>query len=47
VLELGGKAPLLVLDDADLEQAAAEPSLAHSLTPDRSVCRPERIIVDE
>lgn len=44
VLELGGKAPLLVLDDADIEQAAAGAILAPSPTPDRSACPPSALL---
>lgn len=47
VLELGGKAPLLVLDDADLEQAAAG-ALFGSFANAGQICMStERIIVDE
>ncbi len=44
VLELGGKAPLLVLDDADIEQAAAGAVLAPSPTPGRSACPPSALL---
>ena len=40
LLELGGKSPLLVLDDADLDQRSRRPLSARSLIRARSACRP-------
>ena len=41
LLELGGKAPLIVLDDADLDEAVKpRPPSAPSCTRARSACRP-------
>ena len=39
-LELGGNAPFLVFDDADLDKAVAGASSASSATPGRSASRP-------
>ncbi|MXF47343.1 aldehyde dehydrogenase family protein [Raoultella sp. Lac2] len=47
VLELGGKAPLLVLDDADLEQAAAGALFGAFANAGQICMSTERIIVDE
>lgn len=47
VLELGGKAPLLVLDDADLEQAAAGAIFGAFANAGQICMSTERIIVDE
>jgi benzaldehyde dehydrogenase (NAD) len=47
VLELGGKAPLLVLDDADLEQAAHAASFGAFMHQGQICMSTERIIVDE
>ena len=46
VLELGGKAPLLVLDDADLEQAAAGAIFGAFANAGQICMSTERIIVD-
>ena len=46
VLELGGKAPLLVLDDADLEQAAAGAIFGAFANAGQICMSAERIIVD-
>lgn len=46
VLELGGKAPLLVLDDADLEQAAAGAVFGAFANAGQICMSTERIIVD-
>ena len=40
LLELGGKAPLVVLDDADLDEAARPPTSGPSCIRARSACRP-------
>ena len=47
VLELGGKAPLLVLDDADIEQAAAGAAFGGFANAGQICMSTERIIVDE
>ena len=47
VLELGGKAPLLVLDDADIEQAAAGATFGAFANAGQICMSTERIIVDE
>lgn len=46
VLELGGKAPLLVLDDADIEQAAAGAIFGAFANTGQICMSTERIIVD-
>ena len=46
VLELGGKAPLLVLDDADIEQAAAGATFGAFANAGQICMSTERIIVD-
>ena len=46
VLELGGKAPMLVLDDADLEQAAAGAIFGAFANAGQICMSTERIIVD-
>ncbi len=46
VLELGGKAPLLVLDDADIEQAAAGAVFGAFANAGQICMSTERIIVD-
>ncbi|EMH4161176.1 aldehyde dehydrogenase [Pluralibacter gergoviae] len=47
VLELGGKAPLLVLDDADIEQAAAGAVFGGYANAGQICMSTERIIVDD
>ena len=47
VLELGGKAPLIVLDDADLDAAVNGAAFGAFANTGRSACRTERIIVDD
>jgi acyl-CoA reductase-like NAD-dependent aldehyde dehydrogenase len=47
LLELGGKAPFLVLDDADLDQAAAAAAFGAFLNQGQICMSTERIIVDE
>lgn len=47
LLELGGKSPLLVLDDADLDQAAAAASFGAYINSGQVCMATERIIVDE
>ncbi|MEX3019640.1 aldehyde dehydrogenase [Kluyvera sp. STS39-E] len=47
VLELGGKAPLLVLDDADIEQAAAGATFGAFANAGQICMSTERIIVDK
>ncbi|KOQ96130.1 aldehyde dehydrogenase [Pluralibacter gergoviae] len=47
VLELGGKAPLLVLDDADVEEAAAGANFGAFANAGQICMSTERIIVDE
>lgn len=46
VLELGGKAPLLVLDDADLAEAAAAASFGAFMNQGEICMSTERLIVD-
>ncbi|MBV9819279.1 MAG: aldehyde dehydrogenase family protein [Solirubrobacterales bacterium] len=46
LLELGGKAPLLVLDDADLEAAAAAASFGAFMNSGQICMSTERIVVD-
>ncbi|MBQ0825388.1 aldehyde dehydrogenase [Streptomyces tagetis] len=46
VLELGGKAPLLVLDDADLEEAAAAASFGAFMNQGEICMSTERIVVE-
>ncbi len=47
LLELGGKAPLLVLDDADLDGAAAGANFGAFMNQGQICMSTERIIVDE
>lgn len=47
ILELGGKAPLLVLNDADLQQAAAGAIFGAFANAGQICMSTERIIVDE
>jgi acyl-CoA reductase-like NAD-dependent aldehyde dehydrogenase len=47
LLELGGKAPFLVLDDADLDQAAAAAAFGAFLNQGQICMSTERFIVDE
>jgi acyl-CoA reductase-like NAD-dependent aldehyde dehydrogenase len=47
LLELGGKAPLLVLDDADLEEAARAAAFGAFMNQGQICMSTERIIVDE
>ena len=47
VLELGGKAPLLVLDDADLDAAVAAAAFAAFANSGQICMSTERLIVDE
>lgn len=47
LLELGGKAPLVVLDDADLEAAAAASSFGSFLYQGQICMTTERIVVDD
>ncbi len=47
LLELGGKAPFLVLDDADLDAAAAGASFGAFMNQGQICMSTERIIVDE
>ena len=47
LLELGGKAPLLVLDDADLDEAAAAAAFGAFMNQGQICMSTERIIVDE
>ena len=46
LLELGGKAPLLVLDDADLEEAAAAANFGAFMHQGQICMATERVIVD-
>jgi acyl-CoA reductase-like NAD-dependent aldehyde dehydrogenase len=47
LLELGGKAPLLVLDDADLDEAVAAAAFGAYMNSGQICMSTERIIVDE
>ncbi len=47
LLELGGKAPMLVLDDADLDQAVAAAAFGAYMNQGQICMSTERIIVDE
>lgn len=47
LLELGGKAPMLVLDDADIEQAVAAAAFGAYMNQGQICMSTERIIVDE
>jgi vanillin dehydrogenase len=47
LLELGGKAPLVVLDDADLDQAAAAANFGAFMHQGQICMSTERVIVDE
>jgi len=47
LLELGGKAPLIVLDDADLDQAVAAAAFGCFMNQGQICMSTERIIVDE
>ena len=47
LLELGGNAPLLVLDDADLEEAAAAAAYGAFMNQGQICMSTERVIVDE
>ncbi len=47
LLELGGKAPLLVLDDADLDEAAAGANFGAFMNQGQICMSTERILVDE
>ena len=47
LLELGGKAPLLVLDDADLDEAAAAAAFGAYMNQGQICMSTERLIVDE
>src|SRR5690606_1843897 len=47
LLELGGKAPLLVLDDADLEQAVAAAAFGAFMHQGQICMSTERVVVDE
>jgi acyl-CoA reductase-like NAD-dependent aldehyde dehydrogenase len=47
LLELGGKAPMLVLDDADLDQAAAAANFGSFMHQGQICMATERIIVDD
>ncbi len=46
LLELGGKAPMLVLDDADLEQATAAAAFSAFMNQGQICMSTERIVVD-
>ncbi len=46
-LELGGKSPLIICDDADLEQAADAAHLGLFLNHGQCCCASSRILVDE
>lgn len=46
LLELGGKAPLVVLDDADLDQAAAAASFGAFMNAGQICMSTERVVVD-
>ena len=47
LLELGGKAPLLVLDDADLDEAVAAAAFGAFMNQGQMCMSTERVIVDE
>jgi len=47
LLELGGKAPMLVLDDADLEEAAAAANFGAFMNQGQICMSTERLIVDQ
>ena len=47
LLELGGKAPLLVLDDADLDEAVAAAAFGAFMNQGQICMSTERIVVDE
>ncbi len=47
LLELGGKAPLLVLDDADLEQAVAAAAFGAYMNQGQICMSTERLVVDD
>jgi len=47
LLELGGKAPMIVLDDADLEQAVAAAAFGAYMNQGQICMSTERIVVDE
>ncbi len=47
LLELGGKAPLIVLDDADLEEAVAAAAFGAFMNQGQICMSTERLIVDE
>lgn len=47
LLELGGKAPMIVLDDADLEQAVAAAAFGAYMNQGQICMSTERLIVDE
>src|SRR5207253_7176667 len=47
LLELGGKAPLLVLDDADLDAAVAAVAFGAFINQGQVCMSTERVIVDE
>lgn len=47
VLELGGKAPLVVLDDADLEQAVAAAAFGAYMNQGQICMSTERLVVDD
>jgi vanillin dehydrogenase len=47
LLELGGKAPLIVLDDADIDQAVAAAAFGAYMNSGQICMSTERIIVDE
>ena len=47
LLELGGKAPLVVLDDADLDAAAAAASFGAFMHSGQICMSTERVVVDE
>src|SRR5207344_339807 len=47
LLELGGKAPLVVLDDADLDAAAAAASFGAFMHAGQICMSTERIVVDK
>ena len=47
LLELGGKAPLIVLDDADLDEAVAAAAFGAFMNQGQICMSTERLIVDE